>query len=51
MPNDRESKPEEIFSASKYPGFEAGKFIDDEFYPINVLEVSNYDQFKAKYKL
>merc|ERR1712061_515022 len=44
VPKDRESKPEEKFNPSKYPGFEAGKWIDDVFYRIDVLEVSNYAQ-------
>ena len=50
VPKDREAKPEEKFSESKYPGFEAGKWVEEVFYPINV-EDSNYSAFKAKYNI
>ena len=47
VPKDREAKPEEKFSASKYPGFRAGKLINRVFFPINVMEDLNYTAFKA----
>ena len=51
VPNDRESKPEEKFSPSKYPGFQAGKIIDDIFFPIDTMEDSNYTDFEKKHNL
>ena len=51
VPKDRESKPEEKFSASKYLGFQAGKFVCDVFYPIDVETDINYTAFKTKYNI
>ena len=38
VPKDREAKPEEKFSSSKYPGLKAGKLTDKLFFPINVMD-------------
>ena len=50
MPKGEEAKPEEKFSARKYPGFEAGKFVDEVFYPINELDDTSYSAFKVNHK-
>ena len=50
VPKDREAKSEEKFSASKYPGFRAGKLVDELFFPI-IVEDENYAAFKAKHNI
>ena len=50
VPKDQAAKPEEKFSATKYPRFEAGKFVDEIFYPINELEDTSYSAFQANHK-
>ena len=51
VPKDREAKPEEKLSSSKYPRFKAGKFVDDVFFPINLMDDQAYMVFKTNHNI